>query len=65
MMNLEQSLASVQLHFSALDHLFASRSDSWLTSDRYLMSQFATQLAALNGADEVLHEFVSALDQHD
>ena len=65
MMNLEQSLASVQLHFSALDHLFASRSDSWLASDRYLMSQFATQLAALNGADEVLHEFVSALDQHD
>ena len=65
MMNLEQSLASVQLHFSALDHLFASRSDSWLASDRYLMGQFATQLAALNGADEVLHEFVAALDQHD
>ena len=64
MMNLEQALASVQLHFSALAHLFDSRSDSWLVSDRYLMSQFATQLAALNVADEVLHEYVWVLDQN-
>lgn len=65
MMNLEQSLASVQLHFSALDHLFVSRDDSWLVSDRYLMSQFATQLAVLNNADDVLHDYINTLTQHD
>ncbi len=38
MMNLEQALASTRLHFRALEHIFETRCDSWLPSDRGLMS---------------------------
>lgn len=63
MMKLEQALSSVQLHFSALSHLFNSQSDRWLLSDRYLMSQFQSQLAKLIEADQTLNEFNETLQQ--
>nr|WP_153709642.1 helicase C-terminal domain-containing protein [Limosilactobacillus caviae] len=63
MMKLEQALSSVQLHFSALSHLFTSQSDRWLLSDRYLMSQFQSQLAKLIEADQTLNEFSDTLQQ--
>ena len=63
MMKLEQALSSVQLHFSALSHLFSSQSDRWLLSDRYLMSQFQSQLAKLIEADQTLNEFNETLQQ--
>ncbi|MBB1079171.1 DEAD/DEAH box helicase [Limosilactobacillus sp. STM2_1] len=63
MMKLEQALSSVQLHFSALNHLFNSQADRWLLSDRYLMSQFQSQLAKLTEADQTLNKFGEAL-QH-
>lgn len=63
MMKLEQALSSVQLHFSALSHLFSSQSDRWLLSDRYLMSQFQSQLAKLSEADQTLNEFNETLQQ--
>lgn len=63
MMKLEQALSSVQLHFSALGHLFSSQPDRWLLSDRYLMSQFQSQLAKLIEADQTLNEFNETLQQ--
>lgn len=63
MMKLEQALSSVQLHFSALSHLFSSQPDRWLLSDRYLMSQFQSQLAKLSEADQTLNEFNETLQQ--
>lgn len=63
MMKLEQALSSVQLHFSALSHLFSSQPDLWLLSDRYLMSQFQSQLAKLIEADQTLNEFNETLQQ--
>lgn len=63
MMKLEQALSSVQLHFSALSHLFSSQPDRWLLSDRYLMSQFQSQLAKLIEADQTLNEFNETLQQ--
>lgn len=63
MMKLEQALSSVQLHFSALSHLFSSQADRWLLSDRYLMSQFQSQLAKLIEADQTLNEFNETLQQ--
>lgn len=63
MMKLEQALSSVQLHFSALNHLFSSQPDRWLLSDRYLMSQFQSQLAKLIEADQTLNEFNETLQQ--
>lgn len=63
MMKLEQALSSVQLHFSALSHLFNNQSDRWLLSDRYLMSQFQSQLAKLIEADQTLNEFNETLQQ--
>ena len=63
MMKLEQALSSVQLHFSALSHLFSSQLDRWLLSDRYLMSQFQSQLAKLIEADQTLNEFNETLQQ--
>lgn len=63
MMKLEQALSSVQLHFYALSHLFSSQLDRWLLSDRYLMSQFQSQLAKLIEADQTLNEFNETLQQ--
>lgn len=63
MMKLEQALSSVQLHFSALSHLFSSQTDRWLLSDRYLMSQFQSQLVKLTEADQTLNEFSETLQQ--
>ena len=63
MMKLEQALSSVQLHFSALSHLFSSQPGRWLLSDRYLMSQFQSQLAKLIEADQTLNEFNETLQQ--
>lgn len=63
MMKLEQALSSVQLHFSALNHLFNSQPDRWLLSDRYLMSQFQSQLAKLTEADQTLNKFGETLQQ--
>ncbi|MEY8613489.1 helicase C-terminal domain-containing protein [Limosilactobacillus reuteri] len=63
MMKLEQALSSVQLHFYALSHLFSSQPDRWLLSDRYLMSQFQSQLAKLIEADQTLNEFNETLQQ--
>lgn len=63
MMKLEQALSSVQLHFSALSHLFTQQADRWLLSDRYLMSQFQSQLVKLAEADQTLNEFNETLQQ--
>lgn len=63
MMNLEQSLASTRLHFRALEHIFISRRDSWLPSDRGLMNQFSSHLDKLEEADNVLHDFLKLLDE--
>lgn len=63
MMKLEQALSSVQLHFSALSHLFNSQADRWLVSDRYLMSQFQSQLVKLTAADQTLNNFSETLRQ--
>lgn len=63
MMQLEQALGSVQLHFSALKHIFNQQSERWLLSDRYLMSQFQSQLVKLADADITLNEFNTTLQQ--
>lgn len=63
MMNLEQALGSIQLHFSALQHIFNQQTDRWLASDRYLMSQFQSQLVKLADADKTLNEFSETLRQ--
>lgn len=64
MMDLEQALGSVQLHFSALQHIFTQQNDRWLLSDRYLMSQFQSQLAKLVDADTTLNRFNETLREH-
>ena len=61
----EQDLASLKLHFSALQHLFAERQAQWLGQDRYLMNQFASQLAQLVAVDDQLHELKRLADQPD
>lgn len=63
-MQLEQALASVQLHFMALRHLFEQQADRWLFSDRYLMSQFQSQWLVLADADDKLHQFIETLEEH-
>lgn len=63
MMNLEQTLGSVQLHFSALRHIFTQQAGRWLVSDRYLMNQFQSQLTKLTEADTTLNSFSQALQQ--
>ncbi|MCH3922943.1 MAG: DEAD/DEAH box helicase [Limosilactobacillus sp.] len=63
MMNLEQALGSVQLHFSALQHIFTQQADRWLPSDRYLMSQFQSQMAKLSAADATLNKYNEILQQ--
>lgn len=60
-MELESGLASLQLHFTALRHLFANHPGHWLTSDRYLMNQFASQVDLLLSADEQLHSITKTL----
>lgn len=62
-MQLEQGLASVQLHFMALRHLFERQADRWLSSDRYLMSQFQSQWVVLADADNKLHQFIETLEE--
>lgn len=62
-MQLEQALASVQLHFMALRHLFEQQADRWLFSDRYLMSQFQSQWMVLADADNKLHQFIETLEE--
>lgn len=63
MMNLEQALSSVQLHFSALQHIFDQQAERWLPSDRYLMSQFQSQMVKLSDADDTLNQYNRTL-QH-
>lgn len=63
MMDLEQALGSVQLHFSALQHIFNQQADRWLPSDRYLMSQFQSQMAKLTAADATLNKYNETLRQ--
>ncbi|HJA27872.1 MAG TPA: DEAD/DEAH box helicase [Candidatus Limosilactobacillus intestinigallinarum] len=63
MMDLEQALGSVQLHFSALQHIFTQQADRWLPSDRYLMSQFQSQMAKLTAADATLNKYNETLRQ--
>lgn len=64
MMELEQALGSVQLHYSALQHIFTQQAGRWLISDRYLMSQFQSQLAKLVDADQTLNTFNETLREH-
>lgn len=63
MMQLEQALSSVQLHYSALSHLFTHQADRWLVSDGYLMGQFQSQLKRLTEADRTLNQFSETLLQ--
>lgn len=56
MIGLEQALASINLHFTALHHLFSGRSESWLAADRYIMSQFASHLTSLKDATKMIKE---------
>lgn len=63
MMNMEQALASTRLHFRALEHIFESRRDSWLASDRGLMNQFSSHLDKLAQADETIHDFLRILEE--
>lgn len=63
-MELESGLASLQLHFTALTHLFSNHQGRWLASDRYLMNQFASQVDLLLAADEQLHSIIKTLS-HD
>lgn len=60
-MELESGLASLQLHFTALRHLFNNHPGHWLTADRYLMNQFASQVDLLLSADEQLHSIIKTL----
>ncbi|MBD7895738.1 DEAD/DEAH box helicase [Limosilactobacillus sp. Sa3CUN2] len=62
-MQLEQALASIQLHFVALRHLFEQQADRWLFSDRYLMSQFQSQWFVPADADNKLHQFIETLEE--
>lgn len=59
----EQLLGGLQIHFSALRHLFINRQDSWLTSDRYIMNQFASQMAVLANLDNQFHDIERILNQ--
>ena len=61
MMRFEQALASLKLHFTALEHLFRARMDSWLSSDRYIMNQVASQMSVLLKIDEQLRSMVQTL----
>lgn len=54
MVALDQARAAVNLHFAALRHLFNGQAERWLAADRYAMNQFASQLAALKTATQLL-----------
>lgn len=54
MLEFESGLASLQLHFTALRHLFENRDDSWMAADRYLMNQFSSQMGVLLETDASL-----------
>lgn len=60
--DLEQSLGSLHLHFNAIYHLFTQNQRHWLTSDRYLMTQFQSQLTIITKADDTLHHFSDVLN---
>lgn len=61
MMRFEQALASLKLHFTALEHLFDARMGSWLSSDRYVMNQVASQMSVLLKIDEQFRSMVQTL----
>ncbi|WP_251546365.1 helicase C-terminal domain-containing protein [Limosilactobacillus caecicola] len=61
MMRFEQALASLKLHFTALEHLFTARHDSWLSSDRYIMNQVTSQMAGLLKMDEQFRSMLQTL----
>ena len=64
MMRFEQGLASLKLHFTALEHLFSARIESWLSSDRYVMNQVASQMSVLLKIDEQFRSMNKTL-RHD
>lgn len=61
MMRFEQALASLKLHYTALQHLFNSRSETWLSSDRYVMNQMGSQMSLLLKIDEQFRSMVKTL----
>lgn len=61
--SIEQALGSIHLHFNALHHLFESQANRWLASDRYLVTQFQSQLVHLTQADETLNQFIEILNK--
>lgn len=63
MLEFESGLASLQLHFTALLHLFENRDDSWLAADRYLMNQFSSQMGVLLAADKSLQRIHDTLEK--
>lgn len=66
MVALEQALGNVHLHFNTLKSTFQNEEARWLTSDRYVMNQFESQLEALSSAVETLQQFSDTLkDQPD
>lgn len=64
MMRFEQALASLKLHYTALQHLFNARQDTWLSSDRYVMNQVGSQMTMLLKIDEQIRSMIQIL-QHD
>ncbi|BAP85609.1 XRE family transcriptional regulator [Paucilactobacillus hokkaidonensis JCM 18461] len=60
--SIKQALGSIHLHFNALHHLFESQSNRWLISDRYLVTQFQSQLVHLTQTDETLNQFMDILN---
>lgn len=65
MMRLEQALASLKLHFTALEHLFNARNEAWLSSDRYVMNQVGSQMGVLTHLDEHFRQVVQNLRDED
>ncbi|WP_295728141.1 helicase C-terminal domain-containing protein [uncultured Limosilactobacillus sp.] len=65
MIRLEQALASLKLHFTALQHLFNARNESWLSSDRYVMNQVGSQMEVLAHLDEHFRLVVQNLRDED
>lgn len=61
LLDLEQALGSLHLHFNAIYHLFSHNKKHWLASDRYLVTQFQSQLMIITKADETLHHFSDVL----
>lgn len=61
MMRFEQALASLKLHYTALQHLFSAHHDAWLSSDRYVMNQVGSQMAVLLKLDEQFRSMIKTL----